>query len=771
MAPPAAGDSPSFPPPAPSKGKSKVEEEVDAEAEGAGKMCGICYVDGRRSIPGELDCCAHYFCFVCIMAWGRVESRCPFCKARFHTIRRPPVPGRFPDERIVSVPERNQVYHPQGNGSSTVGVDPYAETICTVCNGSRDDELLLLCELCDAAAHTYCAGLGTTVPEGDWFCKDCATVREEQLRWQAENEGRHGQGEFEISIDVPRAEPVATPSVSDVVDEQYDSGRTDAPSGRFSMDDPVPSIYDIVDDDFTASIFRRPGRKTEDIPSQGTSSAESPCPGSTKGRDNGLSAYHARIRLEVERARTLRNSRNLDKRIRELRENWAALRDGSLSFAPRVPNGRRQDINGSASFAAEHQHHTTPGTVKYRNGAAATSVQRPTHVPDETSTSLGHSEMVSRKDGRDARKAWKKLEIAKSSGGKKIFSKPASLSCSPPFSMGNRSTSYSPIDNVLGHNKSCVPNKVPQQNNSNCAQDTKMESTPPAKYRGECHILSEDSRLRFHERTISFQGRINQESLNGKVASSIQDQHVDELLPSSSSTGRLEKLKSGMLHPLNCSSSNQSHVPSSPQLGPSSGGQSTMTVNPKEPSAVCAATTNEIGSAATTEVRKGSRADHHERKRKHSSEKCNDEGSKRARSACKIAKSEISSLAVRELKLLKIDKTYGTHSPSCCSVPQHKFLFYHHIFNPINHSDSGSETFKEVARTATHTILAPCGFEHSPSRSLALSRPVCKHSPEVKPLKSSAITDSCRECLHCSVKEAISLVLSGRHMDQTGASC
>ncbi|KAG2606008.1 hypothetical protein PVAP13_4NG149913 [Panicum virgatum] len=231
----AGGDSPPLPPPAPSsKGKAKMDGE--AEAEGAGKMCGICYVDGRRVIRGELDCCAHYFCFVCIMAWSRVESRCPFCKARFRTIRRPPVPGRFPDERIVSVPERNQVYRPQGNGSTTVGRDPYADTICTVCNGSRDDELLLLCELCDSAAHTYCAGLGTVVPEGDWFCKDCATVREEQLRWLAENEGRDSRGEFEIGIDVPGAEPVAAPSVSDVVDDEHDPDRTDVWSGTLWRD-------------------------------------------------------------------------------------------------------------------------------------------------------------------------------------------------------------------------------------------------------------------------------------------------------------------------------------------------------------------------------------------------------------------------------------------------------------------------------------------------------------------------------------------------------
>ncbi|CAL5052421.1 unnamed protein product [Urochloa decumbens] len=723
MAAPAGGDSP---PPASSKGKAKMDDE--AEAEGAGKMCGICYVDGRQAIRGELDCCAHYFCFVCIMAWGRVESRCPFCKARFRTIRRPPVPGRFPDERVVNIPERNQVYHPQGNGSSTVGVDPYAETICTLCNGSGDDERLLLCELCDSAAHTYCAGLGNTVPEGDWFCKDCTTVREEQLRWLAENEDRSSQGEFRISIDVPRAEPVAAPPVPDFMDDdEEDPDRTGVRSGRASTDGrPVPSIYDIVDDDFTTSFGigrRRPPRNAEDVPSEGTSSAGSQCPGVTKGGDNGLGAYHARIRQEVERARTLRNSRNLDRRIRELRENWAALRDGSVGFTPRVPNGRRKDVNGSVSAATDHQRHTMPATASYKNGAAATSAQQRTPSPEEA---------------RDARRAWKKLEMAKTSGGRKISSKPASLNA--PFSMGNRSTSYSPIDAVLGHKNSNLPNKLSQQNNANSGQGTKMESAPSTKYSGECCSLPEDSRARIHERIISFQNRLNQESLNGEVASSIQDQHVDQSSASSYDANRLEKFRTGMLQPpKGSSSSRQCPVTPSQQLGPSAGNQPTVMVNLEEPSAVCATTTNEIGSAANTEARKSSRADRHERKRKHSSAKCNDEGSKRSRSACKTAKCEISALAVRELKLLKIDKTHG------------------------------SETFKEVARTATHTVLAACGFEHSSLQSLALSRPVCKHSPKVT--KSSAITDSCKECLRSSVKEAISLALSGRNMDQTSASC
>ncbi|KAL6596563.1 hypothetical protein ACP70R_047206 [Stipagrostis hirtigluma subsp. patula] len=664
----AGGDSPP-PPPAPSKGKAKMEDD-DAEA----PTCGICYVEEWRAVRGELDCCAHHFCFVCIMAWARVESRCPFCKARFRTIRRPPVPGRFPSERVVPVPERNQVYHPQGNGSSTVG-DPYANTNCSVCSCSRDDELLLLCELCDSAAHTYCVGLGNTVPEGDWFCRDCAATREEHLRLQVDGERRGGQGELDISVEALRAQRAPAPSISDFVGEEYyglsSAPGTHVPSNDLSMDEPALSIYDIVDEDYTTNASRRnwPRLNTEELPSQGTSSAGSPCPGSTRRRDNGLASYHAAIRREVERARTLRNSRNLDKRIRVLRENWAALRDGSVGFAAHVHSRRTKGGTGTVSVVPEHQRCSTPLVIGKKNGAAATSVieNQLSSMPfsEETTTSSGHGLKIPHKDNRDARKAWKMLEMVKTAGGRKISYKPCSLNCSTPFSMGNRSTSHSPIDAILQNKNQNLTNKVTQKNTSNGGHVTKMESTPPTKNSRECCGLPDNTRASVHEGMISSQNRMNQESLNGKGTSSIPGQRGDQSLEFLCSTGRSDKFKSDMLHPRTCSlSSGQSAVTSSLQLGPSAGSQSTMMENPEESSA---ATMNEIGSAAATveigrpatiEVRKSSGQDRHERKRKLSHKKCHDQGSKRSRSICKIAKSEISSLAVRELKLLKIDKTY-----------------------------------------------------------------------------------------------------------------
>lgn len=52
-------------------------------------------------------------------------------------------------------------------------LDPYENVICTECHHGGDDGLMLLCDLCDSPAHTYCVGLGREVPEGNWYCEGC----------------------------------------------------------------------------------------------------------------------------------------------------------------------------------------------------------------------------------------------------------------------------------------------------------------------------------------------------------------------------------------------------------------------------------------------------------------------------------------------------------------------------------------------------------------------------------------------------------------------
>lgn len=47
------------------------------------------------------------------------------------------------------------------------------------CQQGGDDDLMLLCDICDSSAHTYCVGLGREVPEGNWYCDCCRSASDE----------------------------------------------------------------------------------------------------------------------------------------------------------------------------------------------------------------------------------------------------------------------------------------------------------------------------------------------------------------------------------------------------------------------------------------------------------------------------------------------------------------------------------------------------------------------------------------------------------------
>lgn len=70
-----------------------------------------------------------------------------------------------------------------------------------------------------------------------------------------------------------------------------------------------------------------------------------------------------------------------------------------------------------------------------------------------------------------------------------------------------------------------------------------------------------------------------------------------------------------------------------------------------------------------------------------------------------------------------------------------------------------ADTFKEVARVATHTILAACGLEHSKSSAKIISMPKCKHTEQLRERhKRNLMPDSCRECFYFYVKDVVSSI-------------
>lgn len=51
---------------------------------------------------------------------------------------------------------------------------------CPICDRADREDILLLCDSCDAAYHTHCIGLDH-VPRGHWFCLECADTGAEML--------------------------------------------------------------------------------------------------------------------------------------------------------------------------------------------------------------------------------------------------------------------------------------------------------------------------------------------------------------------------------------------------------------------------------------------------------------------------------------------------------------------------------------------------------------------------------------------------------------
>ncbi|KAL5996294.1 hypothetical protein ACLOJK_026370 [Asimina triloba] len=154
------------------KGKAKTN---DLQLDTGKQVCGICLSEEREGIVrGILNSCFHYFCFNCIMEWSKVESRCPLCKRRFTTLSKPARPdiGIGLRNAVIRVPIRDQVYQPSEEEMRGY-LDPYENVVCMECQQGGDDNLMLLCDICDSSAHTYCVGLGREIPEGNWYCEGC----------------------------------------------------------------------------------------------------------------------------------------------------------------------------------------------------------------------------------------------------------------------------------------------------------------------------------------------------------------------------------------------------------------------------------------------------------------------------------------------------------------------------------------------------------------------------------------------------------------------
>ncbi|KAI0431483.1 hypothetical protein F5Y09DRAFT_330302 [Xylaria sp. FL1042] len=127
-----------------------------------------------------IQVCGHVLHDSCLREWTGKANSCPICRQAFHLVH---VYDKVGGTQISSykVEDKKQVaeFDPQAwldeNPEDDEEVRP-----CPICNNADHEEVLLLCDSCDAPYHTYCVGLDS-VPRGHWFCLECSEGAAELL--------------------------------------------------------------------------------------------------------------------------------------------------------------------------------------------------------------------------------------------------------------------------------------------------------------------------------------------------------------------------------------------------------------------------------------------------------------------------------------------------------------------------------------------------------------------------------------------------------------
>lgn len=150
--------------------------------------CAICLEALSSALPAAAPKpCQHRFHPPCLATWTAAAARtanaapsCPQCRTPYLTVCHYAEAENDTPVRVEAV-ELNAGESDEGSDDQDAGYEDAAageedeEDTCQVCGTGVSPALLLLCDGCDAAWHTFCLSPPLAdVPEGDWFCRPCA---------------------------------------------------------------------------------------------------------------------------------------------------------------------------------------------------------------------------------------------------------------------------------------------------------------------------------------------------------------------------------------------------------------------------------------------------------------------------------------------------------------------------------------------------------------------------------------------------------------------
>lgn len=140
-----------------------VSSDSDSSCD-AMEKCPICLHAFREQEIGTPSVCEHSFCAPCIEEWSSNVQTCPIDRKPFTTIR---IRSRFTDGVFV----REVTAKAKASNENVIELE---FTQCEICNRSDREDIMLLCDGCDAGYHMDCLMPPLTeIPEGSWYCDNC----------------------------------------------------------------------------------------------------------------------------------------------------------------------------------------------------------------------------------------------------------------------------------------------------------------------------------------------------------------------------------------------------------------------------------------------------------------------------------------------------------------------------------------------------------------------------------------------------------------------
>ncbi|TAQ85742.1 hypothetical protein B7494_g5936 [Chlorociboria aeruginascens] len=160
--------------------------------------------DVQITIPSSVDShlpialikpCNHVLHDECLREWSQKANSCPICRHSFNIVEvLDRVGGTVLSE--YKVEDRKQVAEFDANAWIEDNLEDEPGTPCPICGEADQEEVLLLCDGCDATYHTHCVNLDR-VPRGTWYCMEC------------ESEGAYVQNAQPPQLEDHRREPMS----------------------------------------------------------------------------------------------------------------------------------------------------------------------------------------------------------------------------------------------------------------------------------------------------------------------------------------------------------------------------------------------------------------------------------------------------------------------------------------------------------------------------------------------------------------------------------